>query len=259
MKPTLTLSRAMLDSFRVCRRRFQIRYLEAVPWPVLLLEPEVEKARDLGNRFHQMVNRHFLGLPVTAGEAIDPELDRWWKLFREWEPTLPDGRRYPEYTLTVPVGNHFIVGRLDLLIITEGQAHIFDWKSGARPRSASQLWRDLQTQLYLTMAVEGAEAIGEIFKPDDVSLTYWYSGHRPETVHLRYDASRHRQFWNEIQEIVIQIDAMMGEKKEWPLTSDHTRCEHCPYQIICNRQAGSLDLSDWDPIETGFGMEPEWF
>jgi CRISPR/Cas system-associated exonuclease Cas4 (RecB family) len=259
MKPILTLSRAMLDSFKVCQRRFQLRYLEAVPWPALSLEPEIEMARDLGNRFHQMLNRHFLGLPVTAGEAIDPELDRWWKLFREWEPTLPDGRRYSEFTLTVPVGNHFVVGRLDLLIITEGQVHIFDWKTSARPRSANHLWNDLQTQLYLTMVVEGAGSIGKALNPADLSLTYWYSGNRPETVQLRYDATKHRRFWIEIQEIVSQIDAMIGNKKTWPLTSDHSRCERCPYQIICNRQADAVDLSDWDVMETGSGMEPEWF
>ncbi len=139
MKPTLTLSRAMLDSFRICQRRFQLRYLEAVPWPALSLEPEAEKARDLGSRFHQMLNRHFLCLPVTAGADIEPELDRWWKLFLERQPSLPDGRRYPELTLTIPVAGHFVVGRLDLLIIADGQAHIFDWKTSARPRETEIL------------------------------------------------------------------------------------------------------------------------
>lgn len=249
----------MLDSFRICQRRFQLRYLEAVPWPAMSLEPEAEKARNLGNRFHQMLNRHFLGLPVTAGEAIEPELDRWWKLFLEWEPTLPDGSRYPEFTLTIPVGEHFVVGRLDLLIIAEGQARIFDWKTGARPRSLKQLWGDLQTHLYLTIVVEGAEVIGESLNPDDVSLTYWYSGDRPKTVNLRYDATKHRHFWYEIQEVVSQIDTMMSQKKDWSLTSDHSRCGRCPYQIICNRQAGALDLSDWDAKETDSAIEPEWF
>jgi hypothetical protein len=206
-----------------------------------------------------MLNHHFLGFPVTAGADIEPELDRWWRLFLEWQPSLPAGQRYPEFTLTIPIGDHFIVGRLDLLIIAEGQAHIFDWKTSARSRSPRQLWGDLQTRLYLTIVVEGADAIGESLNPDDSSLTYWYGSDRPETVQLRCDATRHKRFWHEIREIVSQIDTMMGEKKEWPLTSDHSRCEHCPYQIICSRQAGALDLSDWDAKETESSIEPEWF
>jgi CRISPR/Cas system-associated exonuclease Cas4 (RecB family) len=258
MKPALVLTRAMLETFVICQRRFQLRYLESVPWPITSHKPAPEEARRLGEKFHQMLHRHFLGLqkPVTAD--LEPELARWWRAFLGWEPSLPAGGRLPEFTLTVPVGSHFISGRMDLVVITNDSIHIYDWKTGMRVSPKEQLWTDMQTRLYLTLAVEGAEAIGSSVDPDEVSLTYWYSTKRPTAVTLDYDDERHRQFWQGFREVVDQIDSMLSVSGKWTLTEDLLHCRRCAYQIICEREAGSPELDKWEFNEPESEIEPEW-
>jgi hypothetical protein len=68
MNETLTLSQHKLKDLLACRRRFQLRYLEQLPWPIEPMYNQAQETRDLGQRFHQILHRHFLGLPV---EPVD--------------------------------------------------------------------------------------------------------------------------------------------------------------------------------------------
>lgn len=249
----------MLETFQICQRRFQLRYIEAVPWPAYFLGTEAEEARRLGEKFHQMLERYFLGLPEAITSELEPELTRWWQAFLDWEPALPAGRRFPEFTLTVPLGSHFISGRMDLLVVAKNSIHIYDWKTGMPPPSKEQLWQDIQTRLYLTLAAAGVEAMGSSARPEAVSLTYWYSSDPPTAVILNYGDERHQHFWHGFRENVVQLDSMLAISGKWPLTQDLSHCRRCPYQIICRRGTGSLDLASWEFDETESEVEPEWY
>lgn len=241
MDRILTLSRNQLHTFLICRRRFQLRYLERLPWPTTPLDPEQETAVARGQYFHQLLERHFLGLAV-APEMFDDDLVRqWWNSFRDTELALPQGRPLPELSLTVPVDGHLLTGRFDLLIVGEREgrpfAHVFDWKT-SRPQAETTLRSDWQTRLYLALLAESGSALlpdERTFAPDDLAITYWYVGEpdRPRTV--RYSSDWHAQNWAEIRAIVQQIDARSPEEI-WPLTDDWSHCRVCAYQVICGRQ-----------------------
>ena len=245
----------MLDAFSICRRRFQLRYLEKVPWPAMSTDPEVEKAKRLGEKFHQMVRRHFLGVPGEAGD--ETQLEEWWNGFLAWESQLPSGNRYPEFTITVPLGNHYLTGRMDLLIVEETRVHIFDWKTTKLPGNREQLWNDLQTKFYLTLVVKGAASIGRAIDPEEVALSYWYAHDPPQIVVLQHDATRQERYWKELQESAARIDHMLDTEVSWPLTEDLSACRRCPYQIICQREVGSADLAEWDMVETEAELDPQ--
>ena len=69
-------------------------------------------------------------------------------LSRLRRPTCPQ-RQYPELTLSVPLGDHRLIAKFDLLAIEPGgRAVIVDWKTGQRRQGQSWLAGRLQTRVY---------------------------------------------------------------------------------------------------------------
>ncbi|MBX3057627.1 MAG: PD-(D/E)XK nuclease family protein [Anaerolineae bacterium] len=244
MSETLLLSRYKLTTFLACRRRFQLRYLAAAAWPAAPLAVADEARLGLGQQFHQLAQRHFLGLPVQATAIDDRTLRGWWLAFARFIlPEMPHGRILPELTLTIPIGRHLLHGRFDLLIIGEQNgapfARIFDWKTG-RPPDETTLRHDWQTRLYLAMLAEGGQALwGEERSPlqlEQISITYWYAAAPEKPLTIPYTATWHTQNWAEIAAIVAQIEAQQMAGSIWPLTEDRTQCRVCAYQALCGRQ-----------------------
>ncbi|HUM72486.1 MAG TPA: PD-(D/E)XK nuclease family protein, partial [Chloroflexota bacterium] len=162
MNETLLLSRGKLTTFLECRRRFQLRYLEEAAWPAAPLAVADEARLGLGQQFHELAQRHFLGLKIESAAIQERTLRGWWLTFARFLPHLPHGRTLPELTLTIPIGRHLLHGRFDLLIIGEidgrAFAHLYDWKTGRQPDETT-LRHDWQTRLYLAMLAEGGQAL----------------------------------------------------------------------------------------------------
>ncbi len=267
----LTFSRYQLAAFLVCQRRFQLRYLQRLPWPSAPMDERTESAVFRGQQFHQLLQRHFLGLAVTADSIEDPDLQRWWVTFMRHNPVkkaglLPGEHRFlPELTLTLPIGQgHLLTGRFDLLVIGEvaGEpfAHLFDWKTG-KPQKTADLQQDWQTRLYLGMLAEGGGALlenGRSLSPHHLHLTYWYvqEPDTPRTLH--YSLGQHQQNWAELQTLVGQIETQLAHQ-EWPLTNDLTHCRDCVYQMLCQRQAAGTTEKTVEELEetTQTQLEPE--
>lgn len=258
-------SRSKLETFLACQRRFQLRYLRRLPWPPLPLDERSEEMLARGQQFHQLLERHFLGLPVEPGLIGDERVRHWWGAFQRSPFLLPQGRPLPELRLTIPVGEHLLHGRFDLLVVGEenGQptAHLFDWKTG-KARALADLRRDWQTRLYLAMLAQGGQALtadGQPIPPENITLTYWYASEPDTPRTMPYAATWHRQNWAEIEALVAQLDAALAEGA-WPLTSDWELCRACGYQAYCGRQqaghAPPLADEDAEP-EADWLLEPE--
>ena len=71
-------TQSSLQDYLDCPRRFQLRYVLDQPWPAVESEPLIERERlaELGRRFHQMAQRHTVGVPVEqiTASAQDAEL-----------------------------------------------------------------------------------------------------------------------------------------------------------------------------------------
>ena len=156
MADSLILSRTKFSAFLACQRRFELRYLRQLPWPDAPLSEQAEQVQGRGQQFHQLLERHFLGLPVEMNEIGDSVVRAWWLAFQSSGLQVPNGRSWPELSLTIPVRGHLLNGRFDLFISDKRQAHIFDWKTG-RPQPESLLSDDWQTRLYLAMIAESGE------------------------------------------------------------------------------------------------------
>jgi RecB family exonuclease len=171
---------------------------------------------------------------------------------------LPAGETHPERSLTVPIGEHVLNGRFDLLILSPDTAHIFDWKTG-RPHSEAELRQDWQTRLYLAMLAEGGAALGHTLQPDQIAITYWYVNDPAEPRTIRYNLAWHKQNWADLQALVAQIDEALVQDT-WPLTDDWSHCRQCAYQAYCGRQeAGETAPTESEEAadETDLFLEPE--
>ena len=242
MQASMLIDQSALAAFVACPRRFQLRYLSQLPWPAVPLDRAQSLAVERGRQFHRLVERYFLGLPVEEEALADNVLRDWWQRFISAGPALPNGRRWPEFRLTIPVDDVFLVGRFDLLILGEENGrpavYLYDWKT-SRPRSRAELAADWQTRIYLALAAESQSALAGSDKPpaaEDISLTYWYTSEPESPRAINYSNTAHAQNWAEIRQLVRAIKAHRGEPI-WPLTEDLRQCRYCAYQILCGREA----------------------
>lgn len=260
MAESLTLANLHLETFVACRRQFQLRYREHFPWPARPQDEEQQLAVQRGLQFDQMVQRYFLGLPV-APPGADPLLAGWWQQFRSSGPPLPPGLRLPELTITVPLGAHLLSGRLDLLILNEEGAHIFDWKTGRLPDEET-LRASWLTWLYPALVVAAGPALhptAEPLLPENVSLTFWSAAIPGKPLRLAYDATIHERVWQQLQSVAAEIGALDREQAIWPLTRDLSICSACRYRVLCGRQyvpaqPGASRIAEDPPI---YDLEPD--
>jgi hypothetical protein len=196
-----------------------------------------------------------LGLTIAPAAIADGRVRQWWQAFEAHSPVqnLPENARFlPESGLTVPLGNHLLYGRFDLLVIGQDEnnqsfAHIFDWKTG-RPAAADELNGRWQTRLYLALLAEGGSAFWPQnihLAPEQISLTYWYVQDAESPVTIRYSAAAHRANWAELQQIATELDDAFAADI-WPLTDDWSECRECAYQIYCGRQGAGTAVPELD-------------
>ncbi|MBK8903370.1 MAG: PD-(D/E)XK nuclease family protein [Anaerolineaceae bacterium] len=258
MDTRLSLSQYKLATFLACQRRFQLRYLRRLPWPATPLPERTEQLLQHGQEFHQLVEQHFLGLPVTPSTIPNEQVRQWWQAFVTHSPVpeLPTNTRFlPETGLTVPLGNHLLYGRFDLLVLGKDEqerpfAHVFDWKTG-RPADAATLKSRWQTRLYLALLAEGGSAFwsqnGQL-SPEQISLTYWYVQEPAAPVTIGYSAGEHQANWADLQQIAARLDEASAANT-WPLTDDWSECRECAYQIYCGRQGAGTAVPEIDEAE----------
>lgn len=267
MHDSFLLSRGKLASFLTCQRQFQLRSVQRLPWPAAPLTESAQEMLARGQQFHQLLQRHFLGLAVVPTAVPDETVRRWWSLFQQYRLALPHGRFLSEISLTVPLGGALLNGRFDLLILGEKDgaafAHLFDWKTG-KARSEAALRQDWQTRLYLALLAEGGAALlppEQTLLPEQIAITYWYVTEPDAPRTLRYNAAWHSQNWAELAALVTQITTLDAQQT-WPLTADWSACRDCAYQVYCGRQeAGGRPQDSADPdaevIVADMALEPE--
>ena len=244
----LLLSRYKLETFWVCQRRFQLRYISRLKWPTMPVPSGLEEAFFQGELFHRLLEQFSLGLVVELPQDASADIQQWWRTFQSDPPVFPAGKRYPELSLSVPVGKHFLFGRFDLLILNENEAHIFDWKTERTPRSFEKLRDDWQTRLYFTMVLEGCRALGYQYKPEQIKMSYWFARAPEKSVTIGYDEAQHRENWATLLAMVERLDQRLETPDAvWPLTDDWSNCRECGYRGYCGRWG---DSAEFPPLPT---------
>jgi len=247
-------TQSSLQDYLDCPRRFQLRYVLDQPWPAVASEPLLDRERlaDLGRRFHQMAQRHTVGVPVEqiTASAQDAELVTWWRNYLNVPPkNLPSAVRRAEATLAAPLGAHRLSAKYDLLALDPGRrAVIVDWKTERKRPTRAQLAARMQTRVYRHVLVEAGAVLngGRPIQPEQVSLVYWFAEFPAEPEVLPYDSAQHAEDIALLTRLVDEIAART--ETDWPKTNEEMRCKYCTYRSLCNRgiAAGTGDESDVD-------------
>lgn len=265
LPPAFQFSASSLQDFMECARRFQLRYLMAQDWPSPAAEPlaEAEEVYEAGRRFHLLMQRYWLGLPITRAH-IDPALLPWWDTFQASQPVLPGTIRRPEVETTAVLHGRRMTAKFDLLAYApDSRAVIVDWKT-SKPTPRRYLDRRLQTIIYPMMLVETSQRlIGWQIAPEDVRLVYWFAGtpDLPETQGLleifEYSTARYEE---DKRYLAATLNRLLSlEVDVWPLTPNERLCRLCQYRSLCDRGrvAGSLDEDPgevWPDVEELRGL-----
>ncbi len=295
---TFQFSASSLQDYADCPRRFQLRYLLRVVWPAPEVEPidEQERHSQLARDFHQLVHQHLLGLPLEALSASvqDPDLERWWRAYLAYAPSLRPFRAIPEVVLSTPVSGYRLMARFDAILIKghvpldedvvagpESQPSsllIIDWKTYSHRPARAWLAGRLQTRVYPFVLVEAGMSLFNRFpsgdeesvvNPDQVEMRYWLAEYPqvPEvfvynTAAYQADLAYLSALVNEIAERARRTSPALGAAgiaafdEIWSLTSDVRQCRYCNYRSLCGRgdTAGSLAEYVTDNDE---GKEPD--
>ncbi len=249
------LTRNRLTDLTECPRRFWLKAVASLRWPATPLPSEVEKGIQLGQKFHQMMQRAFSGLPRQHQELA--LLNTWWEAWQKHGLDLPPGQRLPEVTLTTLLEGERLLARYDLLVLPARSGErimIVDWKTEHRPRARAELAADIQSDLYPFVLTEGGAALmGERavadLSPDRIDLVYWQANDPLHPVRFRYSPARHASNRSHLAHLVgLARRVVLGP--EPPINDDLTSCARCRYPSYCGLTI-SPDLApgDDEPLE----------
>lgn len=257
LPPDFLFSQASLQDFVECRRRFQLRYLLQLQWPAPEAEPaeELEQHMLAGATFHRLIHQHRLGIPPQQLQPDeDGPLADWWAAYLASPPPDLPARQFPELALSVPLGNHRLIAKFDLLAVDPGRrAVIVDWKTG-RKQAPNWLQARLQTRVYRYVLSQAGSHLndGAPLQPEQIRMVYWFAvdPEHPET--LLYDDSAAAADGRYLVGLVDAIDTLGDD--DFPKTEDARRCRFCPYRSLCNRGIEAGLRADEDAEDEG---EPE--
>ena len=262
---TFQFSQGSLQDYVECQRRFQLRYVLMQPWPALITEPAMEAERHMqrGVDLHQLAHQHTLGLDVERLEATihDEVLARWWHAYLAFPPPdLPETVRRAEVVVSAPLADYRLVAKYDLVAAEPGERLVVvDWKAMLKRPSRATLARRLQTRVYRTLAVEAGAAFsgGQLPRPEQVEMIYWFAEFGGAIERFPYDADQHAADCDYLAGMVAEIAA--HAEAIWPLTPDERRCRFCNYRSLCERGVTAAFLNeledDLEPAEVTIDLE----
>jgi hypothetical protein len=247
-------SQSSLTDFEVCRRRFRLRWIERLEWPAPATTPGAQPS--LGQRFHRLMEQHFLGLdigPLLAGAPADAPPRSWWDAFCRYPPPgLPARAAYPELSLLAPVEGHWLLAELDLLAIDPGErAVIIDWKTGSRPPALEVHAQSWQSCIYPYLLVEAGAPYngGQPLAPALVEMVYWFAEYPASPLRLTYGDEQHAANARRLRETIALIASLPASA--FNMCEDARPCLYCAYQTYCQRGAGLARTDEEDEAPAG--------
>lgn len=261
-------SQSSLQDFADCPRRFELKYLLRQRYPAQevdnMLEFEARMAQ--GQDFHQLIHQHQIGIPADTLQVRiqDNEVSKWFSTYLKNGLEGIPKKRYPEKTLTIPIGDYGLLAKIDLLAIGDS-IKIIDWKTSRFIPKNETLAHRLQTRVYPYVVAKGAAYLtdGKIITPDQIEMIYWYADKDGETRNFAYSQAQFEADEAYLLQLIDDIDKTL----EFPLTDDETRCKFCTYRSLCDRgrEAGALadyesadyDDTDLDDFELDFDQIAE--
>ena len=198
----------MLKTYKLCPRKFCLKYVKNISMPVN------DDIFEFGKNIHARASYYLRGENIDKMEqALSPKEKSVWE-YLKGIPCFNYEVINTEYNLSVRIGEHFFGGRLDALVKHGDTYYILDYKTGAAPRNAKF---DYQTMIYTL-------AVSKFFMTDKVIFVYLDLKNHEE-VRIELNQQLITEYTKHLADIAEQID-----KSEVPPKKENC---HCEYSIIC--------------------------
>ncbi len=225
----IRLSQGQLNLLEVCPPQFQRLYLDQLGSPI---SPEIQDNLLWGNQFHQLMQQHFLGLSIDSILEEDKDLksivEALLKSVITQHNLNSDSWAEAEHYRSLEKNGYLLTAIYDLLIITEHEAEILDWKTYLQPQNKKKLENNWQTRLYLYLLAETSN-----YLPEQISLTYWFVKipHEPQFLTFNYNEQLHQKTSQDLQDLLTKLDHYLHNINQNNIDFPHLEnCENtCPY------------------------------
>ena len=242
------LSQGQLNLLEACPRKFQHVYFDQLGTPV---SPEQQERLAWGSRFHLLMQQRELGLPIESLVEEDAELQHWvTALVNEATDVLipdPQTFRESEHCRTLNFQGYLFTVIYDLLIESETNAQILDWKTYPKPKDRGKLAKDWQTRLYLYIFAETSD-----YFPEQISMTYWFvkSKPRPKSLTFTYDEIQHEKTRQHLSQLLTKLTGWLKGYQEdripFPQVVSTRQCGDCNFAVRCQRNLEDSVRSNQD-------------
>jgi len=251
-----------LATFERCPLKFKKRYLESIKWDNFPDE-EIKKRLEMGNNFHLLAYRYFLGVDTGLNDKTEGflELNSWMENL-ENKFKKEENRKYlPEYKLRMAKDILRLEANFDLLIVDKDKLEIWDWKThGKKIKPEQRSYRvnkykkSLQTIVYLFVLKEQSERImGRTIKCENISMCYWQPDPPQVLTEIRYTDEMHSAYREILQNKIRGI--LQYDFSEFDKALYEKNCKYCEFNWFCNNERVDFDTIEQDE---DFLDELEW-
>lgn len=230
----LRINQAQISDYARCERLYYLKHVEHRQWPYIpIANPFAEK----GNAFHELVQRHILGIPdeILLNSVADNNTKKLFEIFLAADPLRGYDIVIPECNITAVIDSVLIECKYDVLAAKDDRITIFDWKTTKKSVKASDCRKTPQTRLYCLLAETAAEKFtesgSEIF-PSGVQMIYWFPEHPDKPVILPYNEELHEQDLAWLK--MTKFSLSSSDKTDYPKQDNMEKCADCLYCTYCH-------------------------
>lgn len=225
-----------LNTFRNCPFQFKKKYIDNVKWQQDS-KLDAEEKIEFGNDFHETAQRYFSEIPVFEdGLRSDEKLYNAYCNLKDYFPLDSENKYYPEYTIRYSDGVIRLEANFDLVIITSnGEVEIWDWKTNSSPDKAERYLESLQTMVYRYVL---KKCMKEIFgfdtEFDKIKMSYFSPENKCVIVDSVYSEGAYKKDEKYIVNLIKKIYNYDYDAFERENHLKH--CKLCEFQLFCNNQ-----------------------
>jgi hypothetical protein len=234
-----------LETFEGCPLRFYRRYYEGLRWD-RPLDSRERASMERGTDFHMLARRYFLGVDCGLAEgARDHDLlAGWLKSLKDGFPLREDAFYLPEHKLRYEDRDIKLEANIDLVILYNEKAEIWDWKTHAGdtakgPSQRGRLEKSLQTAVYLyTLKERSAAVFGRKYDFTDICMYYWQPEPAQILARIPYSPLLHEEFGGRLRQLVKSMEAF--DRRSFDKSLYAKRCKYCEFAWSCGAGGDSV-------------------
>ncbi|MEA5512335.1 PD-(D/E)XK nuclease family protein [Crocosphaera sp. UHCC 0190] len=250
----IRLSQAQLNLLEICPPQFQRLYLEQLGSP---MSPEIQDNLTWGSQFHQLMQQRELGLPIDSLLGKNQDLQQTMTALVTAVETQHEISQTPwkeaEHCRNFALQRYLLTVIYDLLILTEDQAQILDWKTYLQPQNQQKLAKNWQTRLYLYVLAETSD-----YLPEQISMTYWFVKlpHEPQYLTFVYNQKEHQKTHKDLTKLLSKLDDFLENYNQNNINFSHfNNCgETCPYSSLFPELKDSIEDEDENETEDNLSL-----